>query len=123
MDNIEKQIIRQEFLTSFVKNAPTEEIVKKLIQNDERAKKIAEYEEELYSADCIYPLTIVQDRYGGAYSGGKYTAWHLDFEEIPEEINSEDTICHDFWVENEIIVGKGNTPLEAVEKLRELIGW
>lgn len=33
--------------------------------------------------DEIYPLTIISDRYTGAYSGGEYLAFNLDFDEIP----------------------------------------
>ena len=36
------EAIREIFLTEWVHNATTEEIVEKLIQNDERAKKINE---------------------------------------------------------------------------------
>ncbi len=31
--------------------------------------------------DNPYPLTIVADRYGGAYSGGNYVAFPLHFDE------------------------------------------
>lgn len=75
----------------------------------------------LEEPEDIYPLTIIKDRYSGAYSHGIYTAWNLDFEEIPTEINDEDVICHGFWLENKIIVGKGNTPIEAMHNLIELI--
>jgi hypothetical protein len=65
----------------------------------------------------IYPLTIVSDRYSGTYSGGNFTAWNLDFDEIPEDVNASDVICYDFWLHNEIIVGKGATIQEAVYDL------
>lgn len=75
----------------------------------------------LEEPEDIYPLTIIKDRYSGAYSHGIYTAWNLDFEEIPTEINDEDVICHSFWLNNKIPVGKGNTPIEAMHNLIELI--
>ena len=65
----------------------------------------------------IYPLTIVKDRYGGAYSDGVYTAWNLDYYEIPLEVALDDVSCMDFWSNNTIIVGKGNTPEESIEDL------
>ncbi len=69
--------------------------------------------EELY----IYPATIVTDRYGGTYSGGTYTAWNLDPDEIPPEINESDIPCMEFWEENKIPVGLGATPDEALRDL------
>lgn len=69
----------------------------------------------------IYPLTVVKDRYGGAYSGGKYTAWNMDSHEIPIDIDSDDNMCEAFWVYNTIIVGKGNTMDEAVDNLAKLL--
>ena len=65
----------------------------------------------------IYPLTIVSDRYGGTYSGGNFTAWNLDIDEIPSAINGDDVSCHEFWIEYEIIVGKGNTIQDAIYDL------
>lgn len=62
----------------------------------------------------IYPLTIVSDRYGGSYSGGKFTAWNLDADEIPAEIAGDDVECYDFWNKNEATVGKGDTIREAL---------
>lgn len=44
-----------------------------------------------------YPLTICVDRYSGAYSGGEFTAWNLDANEVPEEIHSDDVTCSLFW--------------------------
>lgn len=66
----------------------------------------------------IYPLTIICDRYGGAYSGGSYTAFNLDFYEIPEEANGSDVECMAFWDEaNKDNIGFGATPQEAYEDL------
>jgi hypothetical protein len=74
-----------------------------------------------FMEDEIYPLTIVSDRYTGSYSDGKYTAWNLDAEEIPTDINADDVVCRNFWYEQEknptYIVGKGNTVSEALEEL------
>ena len=64
-----------------------------------------------------YPMTIVQDRYGGRYSGGAYTAWLLEPCEVPGEIGCGDLICSAFWDENKLICGKGDTPDEAERDL------
>lgn len=68
-----------------------------------------------------YPLTIVKDRYGGCYSHGVYTAWNLEPEEVPCEISSDDLSCGDFWDDNILPVGLGNTPDEAEQDLLKKI--
>ena len=45
----------------------------------------------------IYPLTITKDRYTGVYSGGEWTAWYCDADEVPPEIASDDLACGSFW--------------------------
>lgn len=45
----------------------------------------------------IYPLTIVKDRYTGVYSGGEWTAWCCDADDVPPEIASGDLPCCSFW--------------------------
>ena len=65
-----------------------------------------------------YPLTICNDRYSGAYSGGKFTAWHLDAEDVPIDIFGDDVECDMFWESNDIPVGIGNTPEEAINDLK-----
>ena len=67
----------------------------------------------------IYPLTIVLDRYSGTYSGGYYTAWNMDSDEVPQEINADDVSCYDFWHSYEGVVGLGRTPNDAIEDLRQ----
>ena len=71
--------------------------------------------------DEIYPLVISRDRYTVAYSGGKYTAWNVELEEIPTEIEDSDVPCRNFWYNQEdnstYIVGKGNTVSEALADL------
>lgn len=69
----------------------------------------------------IYPLTIIADRYTGAYSGGEYLAFNLDFYEIPEDVNGDDCACNDFWGKNKIPVGKGYTIEEALANLYILL--
>jgi len=79
--------------------------------------------------DYIYPLTIIKDRYNGVYSGGAYTAWNLDPDDVPRLVHGDDMTCMDFWSAHSknnkcwdgstIIVGKGATIEEAVADLRE----
>ena len=73
-----------------------------------------------FMEDEIYPLVIIRDRYTGVYSGGKYTAWNLDAEEIPIDINADDVSCFNFWwtdKADKYIIGKGDTVNEALADL------
>ena len=65
----------------------------------------------------IYPLTIILDRYCGAYSGGCFTAWNMDYYEIPTEPEEDDVSCMMFWSTTDIVVGRGKMPQEAVDDL------
>jgi hypothetical protein len=64
-----------------------------------------------------YPCTVICDRYGGLFSGAKWTAWRLDSDEIPLGIESCNVMCAEFWDDFSGICGKGDTPNEAVEHL------
>lgn len=66
----------------------------------------------------IYPLTIINDRYTGTYSGGIFTAWNMDYYEIPTDPDEDDVTCMLFWAKTDIIVGRGETPQEAVDDLK-----
>lgn len=66
-----------------------------------------------------YPLTVVTDRYGGTYSGAAYLAFPLDFDEVPEDVNGDDTECGYFWRYYDEPVGKGATVQEAIDDLIE----
>ncbi len=70
-----------------------------------------------FMEDEIYPLTITADRYTGVYSGGEFIAWNLDANEVPEGIYSNDCGCHEFWLTNKIVCGKGKTVSEALADL------
>lgn len=66
----------------------------------------------------IYPLTIVADRYGGSYSGALFTAWNLNYDELPDEINDCDLGCGLFWTRaNRDEIGFGNDPNAAYQDL------
>ena len=69
----------------------------------------------------LYPVTIIQDRYSGTYSGGVWTAFNLHKEQIPDAID-DDVSCRNFWTLAEnfhLAIGKGNTPDEALHDLEE----
>ena len=70
-----------------------------------------------FMEDTIYPLTIVADRYSGIYSGGRFIAWNLSIDEIPEAIYSDDCSCSEFWANNRIVCGKGRTVSESLADL------
>ena len=64
--------------------------------------------------EAYYPMTIVQDRYGGTYSKAAFLCFGCDFDEVPHEINRNDGTCYSFWQSYQGIVGKGATPIEAL---------
>lgn len=45
----------------------------------------------------LYPVTIVLDRYTGAYSGGQWVAWDCAEESVPFEPSSGDGDAMAFW--------------------------
>lgn len=95
--------------------------MKNKLSMDEYMKKLNEEKELDDSGKHIYPLTIIKDRYTGSYSGGKFTAWNLDFDEVPGDIESSDIPCSTFWGENErdekYVVGLGKTPNKSLKDL------
>lgn len=68
-----------------------------------------------------YPTTIIADRYNGTYSKGKWLAFPINYYELPEDIDSGDLECADFWERYKGPVGKGNTPQEAFDDLVKVI--
>ena len=73
----------------------------------------------------IYPLTIVKDRYGGAYSEGQYLAFNLYPGSIPDAVGGGDMEEDAFWRENgehtKFLIGKGYTPDSALLDLAQKI--
>ena len=67
----------------------------------------------------IYPLTIIQDRYNGTYSGGRYLAFNLDFDDVPLEVIGDDVETANFFYKTKIKYGKGATIMDAVNDLIE----
>lgn len=68
----------------------------------------------------IHPLTIITDRYGGIYSGGKYLAFNMEPWQVPKGVDGSDIDCAEFWDDNckEYLIGKGDTIQEAVDNLK-----
>ena len=69
----------------------------------------------------VYPVTIIDDRYGGCYSKGAFLAFNLESWEVPEKVWGGDIESADFWDDDseEYVIGKGKTPDEAYRDLCE----
>lgn len=81
----------------------------------------------------MYPLVILKDRYTGAYSNGKYTAWNCFHYNIPSEVEGDDITCSIFWdefkqgkihIDNiftpKLYCGFGETPNKALKNLEKI---
>ena len=66
-----------------------------------------------------YPCTILKDRYGGTYSGGKWVAFNLYEYDLPDGWNSSDCECCEFWIHYNKPFGLGDTPDSAYKNLIE----
>lgn len=82
---------------------------------------LPQYEKDL---DNFYPLCVLKDRYGGAYSGGIWTAWVNGIDYIPDGVFSDDVECMTTWrklqgerKEGKAIYGVGNTSEEALRDI------
>lgn len=63
-------------------------------------------------------MIIIEDRYLGSYSGGKWIALNLHYSAVPKEIGSDDSTESDFWSEWDYsYTGLGDTPDEAMHDL------
>ena len=69
------------------------------------------------SAD-LYPVTIVQTRYGGIYEGGAWAAFLSHPEEIPPDAFGGDSVCVSWWSDFVYAVGVGATPDSALADLK-----
>ena len=56
-----------------------------------------------------HPTTIINDRYGGIYSGALWLAFPLEHYEAPREADGCDRACVSFWDEYREPVGKGGS--------------
>lgn len=71
----------------------------------------------------VWPCTVVFDRYGGSYSGGVWTAWNLESNDVPYEIHSDNVTVHRFFLyaSEKPVYGRGKTAQEAVNDLTHKI--
>ena len=97
---------------------------------EEFAKACKEKETEIFNTSEVapslwnknnYPTTIIFDRYGSTYSGGIWLAFPCLFDHIPDEVEGDDGECSTFWNSYDKAVGKGNTPQEAFDSLKEIM--
>ena len=67
-----------------------------------------------------YPVTIVSDRYHGAYSGGEFLAFPVHEWEVPYDHDGDDGTCMYFWNDvDSSFIGIGDTAQEALDNLCE----
>lgn len=71
-------------------------------------------------ATRLWPVTIIATRYGGTYEGGRWAAFNMDYESIPEEAMGSDIACAAWWGHFGGGVGVGSTPDEALSDLGSL---
>jgi len=95
-----------------------EEILRKKLDRLNQNSHYGLHKEDKKMSD-IYPLVVVLDRYNGTYSGGKWTAWNLSY--VPSKIDADDVECADFFSENTIVYGRGETPQEAIDDLKMIL--
>ena len=70
------------------------------------------------AAKRLYPVTIVQTRYGGIYEGGAWAAFLSHPEEIPPDAFGGDSVCVSWWSDFVYAVGVGATPDTALADLK-----
>ncbi len=70
------------------------------------------------AANRLYPVTIVQTRYGGIYEGGAWAAFLSRPEEIPPDAFGGDSVCVSWWSDFVYAVGVGATPDSALADLK-----
>jgi len=78
------------------------------------------------TTNYVYPMTIIYDRYNGAYSGGVWLAFNLKPSNIPNDIHGDDITCAAFWNNfhlMDIVVGRGDTPEQAAKDLVETLAY
>ena len=66
----------------------------------------------------LYPVTIVQTRYGGVYEGGAWAAFPLRPHNLPDDAFGSDVTCVTWWGERAAGVGVGATPDAALADLQ-----
>lgn len=79
---------------------------------------------ELLNVKLPYPLCVVEDRYGGVYSGAYFLAFNMfpfELDRLPIDAGDGDCLYFGENEANEYIIGKGETPEEAVWNLITLL--
>lgn len=68
----------------------------------------------------VFPISIVQDRYGGTYSErGPWLAFPCEPWEVPRDPFDDDTTARNWWSAARLPIGGGRTPDEACGDLVE----
>jgi hypothetical protein len=75
-------------------------------------------QERAFWLEHFYPVTIVADRYGGTYAGGKYVAYPLEYHDVPEEAHGDDMAAMAlFYMDDAPLRGVGHSPNAAFSDL------
>lgn len=98
----------------------TQEEFIKAFEKAERMFDTSNVAPSIWCNGC-YPTTIIKDRYDGTYSDGRWLAFPCLFDKVPPEIEGQDPECRRFWDNYKGIVGKGKTPQEAFDNLKDLM--
>lgn len=78
--------------------------------------------EDLHTLACKivdhWTVTIAEDRYTGAYSGGKWIALRGAPHDLPKGPWADNTACQEFWKStSRWQIGRGDTMRDALEDL------
>jgi hypothetical protein len=67
----------------------------------------------------LWPVAILQDRYNGVYSGGRWVAIPVAdmAEDFEETVWGDDFECVDWLARSRDVIGVGDTPDEALREL------
>lgn len=68
----------------------------------------------------LYPVTIFKARYGGVYEDAPWIALNCHADEFPADAVGSDTDCSWFFSGRGRIIGRGNTPDEALASLEKM---
>ncbi len=66
----------------------------------------------------VWPLTVCATRYQGVYEGGRFVAFNLFAQDVPEQVFGDDVECADFfWGDSRVVFGVGDCLDDAVADL------
>lgn len=67
-------------------------------------------------------IVITETRYGGVYEGGPWAAFSIgDLAHMPDDAFAGDPFACGWWDEPSVPVGVGDSPDEALDRLRQLM--